>query len=100
VGYFTLIVRSFGGMRISNCSHFSSDKGEWWSLPQKECAKPGETEKKYFPIVSFLDKGFFADLKEAVIIAIHDYKKKELNENKQDSPSADAFYNKSSSPWD
>ena len=72
-GFFTLIEYPYGRKTIDN-RHFVQGKNEWFAFPQKEYTKTGETKTEYFPLVSYLDKKYFDEYKEAVIKAIKLYK--------------------------
>jgi hypothetical protein len=67
---FNLVIHPHG-QKILECKYFESAKGErWFAFPQKEKKFPDGSKSEWFPYVSYSDKDYLAELKEAVMLLI------------------------------
>ena len=55
------------GQKISECKYFIQGDNRWFSFPQKEIKYTDGRKTEYFPLVSYLNKEYSEQLKEAVL---------------------------------
>jgi hypothetical protein len=80
--FFNLMVYPHGP-KITDCRYFVSGDNRWWNFPQKEIKKTPEGKPDYFPYVSYPDKQYLDQLKEAVLEALKDAKPMEYHAKKE-----------------
>lgn len=62
------------GQKILECKYFVQGDKRWFNFPQKEVKKPDGQKSDYIPLVSYMNKDYYEQLKTAVLEAIKDAK--------------------------
>jgi hypothetical protein len=97
IGFFTVIIEPNKPYRqkIAQCRHFKNNDSEWISFPQQEIKPQDGSKSSYYPIITFLDNDYCADLKTSILNKI-----KEKNAKIQTSKSSsDSIQSESSFVW-
>lgn len=69
--FFSLLIHP-EGQKILDCRYFSKGDARWWTMPQKEIKKQDGQKSDFLPIISYTNKQYETQLKDAVLKAIKD----------------------------
>lgn len=82
--FFSLVIYP-QGQKILECRYFVQDDKRWFSFPQKEIKYIDGRKTEYIPLISYLNKEYLDQLKNAVLDALKDAKPSE-NYGQKKSP--------------
>lgn len=66
LGFFSIVIHP-NKQKIVDCKYFAQGDKRWFNLPQKEIKKMDGSKSTYLPIVSYGDKDYENELREAVL---------------------------------
>jgi hypothetical protein len=76
--FFTLVEYPYGRKTL-DCRYFVQGDNRWVNFPQKEVNYSDGRKPEYIPLVSYLDKAYLDQLKEAILLALKDMKPGDKN---------------------
>lgn len=84
-GIFSLVIHP-NQQKILDCKHFVKGNQRWFSFPTFKVEMPNNEPTKYIPYVSYGDKEYLEQLKQAIMLALDLYiAKDEANEGAKDN---------------
>ena len=81
---FTLLIHP-EGLQMSDCKYFSTEKSSWFNFPAKEIKKEGKSD--FIPLVSYMNKEYLKDLREAVLVELKKEEEKNAKMRQGEHPS-------------
>lgn len=81
--FFTIQFGEFG-QKIFDCRYFVMADKKWFSFPQREVSYTDGRKTDYFPYISFVDKGYFDQLKNKIMKVLENYTSEKPDGQKND----------------
>ena|SRR5690242_15530304 len=90
--FFTLVEYSpapnLKGRKTFDCRYFVQDDKAWISFPQKEIKYTNGRKTEFIPLVSYMDKEYLEQLKNAVLSLLKTAKPQEYNGQAKNNPNS------------
>lgn len=86
---FSVVIHPYG-IKILDCKLFEKGNNIWFSFPVKEIKKPDQQKSDYIPLISFVNREYFEQLKIDILQAVLDRIAQENKDGQAKNPADNA----------